>query len=240
MNARLRALLWRWLKRAGLTLIALSMLLGLTGLTYQAVATARDARRFPPPGRLVDVGGYRLHAHCTGEGSPTVILEAGWSDCWLNWYRVQPEVAKFTRVCSYDRAGMGWSDAGPYPRTSGQIVREMHALLSNAGIPGPYVLVGHSFGGFNVRLFAQEHPQDVAGLVLLDSIHEDQWARMPESMRACRRALPKKLKNGIPWCPLGAIRGFYTYPNPKLADAMQGVNRAVKSRIHEISANEAR
>jgi len=158
MNARFVPGSWRWLKRAVLMLIALALLLGLAGITYQAACTARDARRFPPPGRLVNVDGHRLHAYCTGEGSPTVILEAGWSDCWLNWHLVQPEVAKFTRVCSYDRAGMGWSDAGPYPRTSGQIVREMHALLSNAGIPGPYVLVGHSFGGFNVRLFAQEHP----------------------------------------------------------------------------------
>ena len=126
-----------WVLRLTIGVVALALLLGLGGLAYQAIASARDARRFPPPGRLVDVGGYRLHINSTGEGSPTVVLDAGVCDCSLNWCLVQPEVARFTRVCSYDRAGLGWSDAGPSPRTSQQIARELHTLLKNAGIPGP-------------------------------------------------------------------------------------------------------
>jgi pimeloyl-ACP methyl ester carboxylesterase len=159
------------------------LLLVLAGIVYQAIASARDAQRYPPLGRLIDVVGYRLHINSTGEGTPAVVLDAGVCDCSLNWCLVQPEVAKFTRVCSYDRAGMGWSDAGPSPRTSEVIVRELHTLLTNAGIAGPYVLVGHSFGGYNVRLFAHDYPEEVVGLVLVDSAHEDQWPMLPESVR---------------------------------------------------------
>ncbi len=135
-----------------------------------------DARRFPPPGKMVDVGGYSLHLYSTGEGSPTVIMEAGTAGCCLMWCKVEPEVAKFTNVGTYDRAGMGWSDAGPMLRTRQQIVDELHTLLKNAGIPGPYVFVGHSFGGLLVRHFANEFPRDVAGMVLVDSVHENQFA----------------------------------------------------------------
>lgn len=110
--------LWRWVKRLVIGVVALALLLALVGLAYQTIASALDARRFPPPGNLVDVGGYRLHINSSGEGSPTVILDAGLSDCSLNWCLVQPEVAKFTRVCSYGRAGVGWSDAGPMPRST--------------------------------------------------------------------------------------------------------------------------
>jgi len=139
---------WRRIKRPAIGVIALVLLLISAGVIYQAVASARDLRRYPPPGRLIDVGGHRLHINCTGDGTPTVVLDAGVCDCSLNWCLFQSEVDKFTRVCSYDRAGIGWSDAGPLPRTSMRIVRELHTLPENAGIPGPYVLVGHSFGGY--------------------------------------------------------------------------------------------
>jgi pimeloyl-ACP methyl ester carboxylesterase len=120
---------------------------------------------------LVDVGGYRLHINCTGTGSPTVVIDAGWGDwsaSWSSW--VQPEVAKTTRVCTYDRAGMGWSEPGPLPRNAEQFAQELHTLLQNAGIPGPYVLVGHSAGGLPVRVFVHEYARDVAGVVLIDSM----------------------------------------------------------------------
>jgi pimeloyl-ACP methyl ester carboxylesterase len=126
----------------------------------------------------VSVGDYTLFISCDGEGSPAVILDAGLGGNYASWAAVQPDVARFTRVCSYDRAGMGRSDPGPTPRTSQQIVTELHALLSNAGVPGPYVLVGHSFGGFNVRLYASQYPDEVAGLVLVESTHEDQDERI--------------------------------------------------------------
>ena len=178
----------------------------------------------------MDVGGYRLHLNTTGAGAPTVILDAGWSDCSLNWCLVQPEVAKFARVCSYDRAGTGWSDGGPSPRSSLQIVRELHTLLKNAEVPGPYVLVGHSFGGGNVRLFAHEYPLEVAGLVLVDSVAEDQWTRLPESVKRLYARMQQQLRDGRPLSRFGIIRLFYLRPNPKLPVATQAADVAVRSR----------
>lgn len=146
------------------------------GLISQAIANAVDAARYPAPGKLVDVGGYRLHINCTGTGSPTVILDAGLGGTSLDWSKVQPAVARFTRVCSYDRAGYGWSQTGPGPRTSQQLVTELHALLTHAQINGPYVLVGHSLGGLNMRLYAYRYPDEVVGMVLLDATNEQQFA----------------------------------------------------------------
>ncbi len=127
----------------------------------------------PPPGKLVDIGGYRLHLHCTGTGNLTVVLEAGAGDFSFDWGLVQPEVARFTRVCSYDRAGMAWSDPGPTPRTMKQEVHELRALLRKAGIRGPYVLVGHSYGGLLARLYARRYRREVVGMVLVDSTDPD-------------------------------------------------------------------
>jgi pimeloyl-ACP methyl ester carboxylesterase len=132
----------------------------------------------PPlsPGRLVDVGGWRLHLNCTGSSKrnvPTVVFESGSGDFSFDWSLVQPEVASFTRACSYDRAGNAWSDLGPRPRTMRQIAYELHMALKKAGVKGPYVLVGQSFGGLLVRTFAGMYPKEVAGMVLVDSTHED-------------------------------------------------------------------
>jgi pimeloyl-ACP methyl ester carboxylesterase len=160
-----------WL--GGFVVVVLGLM--LIGAVYEALAEAADVRAYPPPGQLVDVGGYRLHLNCTGTGSPTVVIEAGlgdWSASWSSW--VQPEVAKTTRVCTYDRAGMGYSEAGPLPRTAEQFVKELHTLLQNAGIPGPYVLVGHSMGGLPVRVFIHEYVTDVAGVVLIESMNPRQ------------------------------------------------------------------
>jgi pimeloyl-ACP methyl ester carboxylesterase len=150
-------------------LIGLIAALALVGASYEAIAAAGDARRYPAPGQLVDVGGYRLHIQCVGTGSPTVVLDAGLSGSSLDWNLVQPELGRSTRVCAYDRAGMGWSDPSPHPRTPRQIADELHTLLTNAGIAAPYVLVGHSLAGKNVQLFALSHPEDVAGMVLVDA-----------------------------------------------------------------------
>ena len=152
-------------------MVAALLGLMLLGTLYEAVAEAADWRVYPPPGQLVDVGGYRLHINCVGTGGPTVVIDAGqgdWSASWSN--RVQPEAARTTRVCAYDRAGSGWSEAGPLPRTAERFAQELHSLLQHAGIPGPYVLVGHSLGGLTVRVFAQAYPADVAGVVLIDSM----------------------------------------------------------------------
>jgi pimeloyl-ACP methyl ester carboxylesterase len=173
----------RWLVRGCLILLALPFVLASLGAVYQAVATELDQRNHPPPGQLVDVGGYRLHVNCSGanvDGSPTVILEQGLGGSSSGWAWVQPEVARETRVCSYDRAGMGWSDPGSEPRDARHIAQELQTLLQNAEIPGPYVLVGWSYGGLYVREYAGLYGEEVAGLVLLDSSHPDQWTSTPE------------------------------------------------------------
>src|SRR5258708_36208850 len=135
-------------------LMILVVLLGIlalpvvAGVVYQAIGTWRDRRRFPPPGRLVRVNEGRMHIHVTGEGTPTVVFESGMGASCLSWTLVQPHVAQFARAVSYDRAGHGWSDPAREPRTARQIAQEPHALLDATGVPGPFVLVGHSFGGY--------------------------------------------------------------------------------------------
>jgi pimeloyl-ACP methyl ester carboxylesterase len=157
------------------------VLLG-TGAVYQMVGTAVDRSSYPPPGQMVDVGGYSLHLYCMGEnieGRPTVILEQGLGGTSAAWVRVQPGIAQSTRVCAYDRAGMGWSDLSPEPRDAEQIVAELHSLLQKAEVPAPYVLVGWSYGGLYVRKYANQYPDEVVGLVLLDASHPDQWRSTP-------------------------------------------------------------
>jgi pimeloyl-ACP methyl ester carboxylesterase len=152
----------------------------LLGAGYESLAEAADARAYPPPGQLVDVGGHRLHINCVGTGSPTVVNDAGlgdWSATWSSW--VQPEAARTTRVCTYDRAGMGWSEAGPLPRTAGRSAQELYTLLRQARLPGPYVLVGHSSSGLPVRVFAHEYAGDVAGVVLIDSMSPSEATPSP-------------------------------------------------------------
>jgi pimeloyl-ACP methyl ester carboxylesterase len=175
------------LRRFGLVLLALVILIALLGLGYQAIGSAVDAQNDPPPGRLVDVGGYRIHLYCTGEGSPTVLLDSGLGGSWLDWSWVQPALAKTTRVCSYDRAGMGWSDAGPEPRDAQHAVEELHTLLQNAEVTGPIIFVGHSNGALRAQLYAAKYPNDVAGMVLVDPTltqsTDEQIAQLPTETR---------------------------------------------------------
>ena len=159
--------------------MACILIFGVTGVTFQAIATRSDLEKYPPPGKLIDMGGYRLHLHCMGEGSPTVILDAAADMMSADWGWIQPEVATVTRVCAYDRAGMGWSDSGPSPRDAREIGAELHALLVRSGITGRYVLVGHSAGALYARVFAAQHPDDVVGMVLVDPGHPDMPARIP-------------------------------------------------------------
>jgi pimeloyl-ACP methyl ester carboxylesterase len=166
---------------AGLCLLIVS--LAITGALYEVISNWRDGRRFPQRGHLVQAGSMRMNIDCSGSGSPTVILESGSGGPSIDWLLVQPEVAKFARVCSYDRAGYGWSDSGPEPRSSLQIAHELKQLLQAADEKGRYVLVGHSMGGYDVRAYAGQYPNNVVGMVLVDASHEDQDLRAPESIR---------------------------------------------------------
>jgi pimeloyl-ACP methyl ester carboxylesterase len=193
-----------WMARVlRVLLVLLIALLALaSGAIYQLVATAMDRRSYPAPGQLVDVGGYQLHIHCVGEGSPTVVLEAAAAATSAHWSWVQSDVATGTRVCAYDRAGMGWSDRGPKPRDAHQIATELHTLLMRAGVPGPYVLVGHSFGGLYVRTYAADYPGEVAGMVLVDATHPDLWKRLPPEL-----SKPPD-KQPVGWFPIFAGLGL--------------------------------
>ena len=177
-----------WLGASLATLLGLA----LVGYVYEPIAEAADAKAYPPPGQMVDVGGYRLHINCTGEGGPTVVIESGWGDMSASWGWVQPEVAKTTRVCTYDRAGMGWSEASPQPRTAREFAKELHTLLEKANVPGPYVLVGHSLGGYTMLVYAHDYPEEVSGLVLIDA--QD----LPASDGAAPKPALKPGRNSLP------------------------------------------
>ncbi len=172
-----------WVRRLVRILVAFVVVLALAGFLYENVSEARDRRFHPMTGRRFDVGGFKMHMDCAGQGSPAVILESGLGDTYISWRKVQPQIAKFSRVCSYDRAGLGFSDSSSRPRTSQVIAQELHALLRAAAIPPPYVLVGHSMGGFDVRLFASLYRDEVAGMVLIDSSHPDQENRFPPELK---------------------------------------------------------
>jgi pimeloyl-ACP methyl ester carboxylesterase len=162
---------------------------GLASATYQALGEARDRRRFPPPGELVDIGGRRLHLWRAGEGRPVVVIATSLGEPGHGWAAIQRRLAQHTTVVLYDRAGLGWSEEGPWP-TGKRTVEDLHALLHAARVPPPYVLVGHSAGGLHVRLYAARHPEQVAGLVLVDASHPDQWHRLRQHCGGWRFSQP--------------------------------------------------
>jgi pimeloyl-ACP methyl ester carboxylesterase len=237
-----------WVNNIALALIVLLVLLALAGASYQAIATGAEAHRFPEPGQLIDIGGFRLKLNCVGKGSPTVVLEAGLGDVLIEWKRVQSQIAAFTRVCSYDRAGYGGSDPGPMPRTSAQIAKELHTLLQKAGEKPPYLLVGHSFGGYNVRVFNGQHPDQVSGIVLVDATQEDQYELLPKAWNEIGTAMLTRYKNQARWAPvfidLGiarvkllsqGIQGSYLILQSKYVKA-----RAAELEVIQTSAAQAR
>jgi pimeloyl-ACP methyl ester carboxylesterase len=151
---------------------------------------------YAQPGQLVDAGGFRLNLYCMGSGSPAVVFDSGWGDWAPAWSKVQPQIAKWTRACSYDRAGAGFSDPGPMPRTSVRIAGELRTALRNAGITGPYILVGSAYGGDNVRTFADLYMDEVAGLVLDDADPDDLEPKaMQEEAHRGHAGLPSDLGN---------------------------------------------
>lgn len=174
----------RVIRRAVLGLTILVVLLAGAGALYNAMAIRRLRQTYPPPGRLYTVDGYRMHLYCSGTGSPTVILESGLAESFLVWGKVQPALSRVTRVCSYDRAGLGWSEAVPGARDPDHMAGQLHALLAAAGISGPLVLMGHSAGGLHIRAYTARFPQDVGGLVFVDATTPGQDRRIPAAVRA--------------------------------------------------------
>ena len=233
-----------WVRRILLGLAIVPIALGVIGAIYQALATEIDRRRYGPPGRLVDVGGYRLHLYCTGEGRPTVILDALFPGTVSNWVWIQPEISRTTRVCAYDRAGLGWSESGPVPRDADQHGRELHALLNEAAIAGPYILVGHSLGGLSVQMFAAQNPDQVAGMVLIEGTTPDTWKRLgkPEGVGVDRNQLavaPFLARLGI--FRLGLIPSYSSDPDlpPQQRMELQAFFNSVKSleTIRDVDAS---
>ncbi len=160
----------------------------------------------PAPGQLIDIEGCRLHLFQQGVGEPAVVLEAGIAGSLLGWSLVQPKLAEFTRVCSYDRAGLGWSDKARKPRTVPQMVAELAALLRRANVPPPYVLVGHSFGGLLIRAYASLRPGEVAGLVFVDPVSLEAWAHCDPHHRGRLEAGAKLSRRGALLARLGVVR----------------------------------
>jgi pimeloyl-ACP methyl ester carboxylesterase len=167
------------LKSLALTIVVV----GVIAIGYEQIGRLQDRRHFPQIGTSFDVGGRSLNLHCSGSGSPIVILESGMGMPGYSWLLVEQRVTQFARVCWYDRAGYGWSDPGPPPRAAADEARDLHALLKTAGLGPPYILVGHSLGGYNIRTYNGLFPGEVVGFVLVDSSHEDQWDMLPARMR---------------------------------------------------------
>lgn len=172
-----------WVRRILVGTLLLLVFAAGAGFLYENISETRDRRFNAMPGKLVSVDGLKMHIDCTGDGTPTVILDSGLGDSYVSWRKVQPEIAKFARVCSYDRAGLGYSDSSNESRTSKVIAQQLHALLQAAQILPPYILVGHSMGGYDVRLYASLYPHEVAGMVLVDASHPDQENRFPAELK---------------------------------------------------------
>jgi pimeloyl-ACP methyl ester carboxylesterase len=180
------------------TFAALLLLGMVTGFIYEDVGRRRDLQRIPQIGQSIDIGGRSLNIYCSGAGDPSVVFESGADIPGYSWAHIQAEIAKVTRSCWYDRAGEGWSDPGPFPRTSEAIAKDLHALLGRADIRPPYVLVGHSIGGLHIRVYNGLYPGEVAGVVLVDAAHEDEPKRAPPFMRG--HTLPRLM-----WRPLHIV-----------------------------------
>lgn len=194
-------------KRKTISVLATLLIIFLLGgAIYQKIATALEMQKYPPPGELVDVNNHKLHVQVVGIGTPTVVMESGEGGTSLDWSFVQTEIGKITTVYTYDRAGFGWSDPSLDPRTCDEIVDDLYVLLENSGAKGPYILVGHSFGGLIVRLFASKYPNEVVGIVLVDAVHEDLYSRFPSELWEANRAQLRYINIGRITAPFGLPR----------------------------------
>lgn len=200
-----QSLTWKIFK--ALTRVVLFVLIvAIAGTIYQTASTENDKRRFPAPGVLVNVDGHKMQIYCIGEGSPTIILDHVGGGSSMDWALIQPRLAEHTRVCAYDRAGFGWSDYNPAPRTLDEQAYELHTLLVNANEKGPYILVGHSYGARVSRVYAAKYPQDVVGMVLMDPgiIYDD--SRYPQETLSALESENNMIRTASKLVPFGIVR----------------------------------
>jgi len=213
VKPKLMARIFRWLARIGIALVVLIVCVTLFGAGYEYVVRRNAVVTYPPPGEMVDIGGRKMHLDCRGSGSPTVILESGLdSNGSLSWDKVQDGIARVTRTCSYDRAGIMWSDPKAEPQDANAVVADLHATLDRAGITGPLVLVGHSLGGPYIMNYTRQHGENVRGLVFVDCSHPDQLARLPAAVRdQVRVSFIHKALTALAWTGI-----FHIVPDPEL------------------------
>ena len=195
-------ILWR------LFLIQVALLIAIVACAaiYNSWAFQHYRALYPPPGKIYSVDGYGVHLNCAGSGSPTIVLEAGMGEDWMAWRKVQPELAKQIRVCSYDRAGYGWSEVRPGARDASSIADQLHGLLSAAGITEPVVLMGHSIAGMYLRAYIAKYPRGIAGLVLLDASTPEQVDQLPAEINDRQRKFVARLDLYRPLIALGIAR----------------------------------
>ncbi|MGD1859980.1 MAG: alpha/beta fold hydrolase [Leptolyngbyaceae cyanobacterium] len=217
----------RWIPRLAIAAAAILFLLLLTGFVYEQGSRRSVAQAFPPPGRLVEVDGKLSHLDCSGEGSPTVILEAGINEGGSQtWERVRPEIAPLSRVCAYDQAGIMWSERRDRPRDADHIAEDLHSLLAAAGESPPYAMVGHSLGGLMIRVFADHYSDEVAGFVFVDSSHPEQNQRFPSDVLDVMAFPPPLLLRAI------AVLGILRLESPAAPNGLPpAVGEAIRSHL---------
>jgi pimeloyl-ACP methyl ester carboxylesterase len=215
--------LWKWIKRTFVLGTSLVVAVVCFGAVYQAIASHFDSNTLPPPGRRIDVGGYRLHLYCQGRGNPTIVVNPGVGVWSLQWSKIQSALAQDTRICTYDRGGYGWSDSGLSTPTASQAADELHMLLDKADEHGPYVLVGESYGGYVTRLFVEKYRPDVVAVVLVESAHERQWDELPRAKALALQAQQQLTVGG--W--LSRIGFFRFLPMDRGEDLSAAARRAL-------------
>lgn len=208
-----------------LTVFGVMVTLLVVALIYQSQAVARDIELYPPIGQRIDVGGYALHIQCAGEGSPTIVVESGSGTWSLMWAHLLSRLTERSRTCVYDRAGYGWSESSGEPHTAANSADDLRAVLTNAQIAPPYVLVGHSYGGWVVRVFHDRYPDEVVGVVLAEASHPEQWGRLPASFIEGANRQAQVLNVMVGLAPFGLPR-LLVPDDPYLSDALQPVYHA--------------
>ena len=187
------------------TAILICLLIGASGFAYNSLSIRHYRQNAGVPGRLYDISGYSMHLYCTGEGSPTIVLSSGLGDDFTGWAKIQPALSRKTRVCSYDRAGFGWSESRPGVQDADAITSQLHQLIDAAAVQRPFVLVGHSISGIYLRSYAMHFPDDLAGLVFVDGATPLQDSRIPKELVRIQEGQRGKM----PWQELLMAVGWY-------------------------------